>query len=143
MGGLHCPHVASSSTWAQAPCVVKDALILLVVFFFFFWVKAFLSFSERRNRSIVGGEVEACSVGKKAEGELWSCNGPSEESGVPQSLAVRLCLVRESTREMTKEEKVNVSEAGGLTFAVSQSTKSSTAAGFPPSSAPGLSETCR
>lgn len=109
----------------------------------FFLVKVFLSFSERRNRSIVGGEVEACSVGKKAEGKLWSCNGPSEESGVPQSLAVRLCLVRESTREMTKEEKVNVSEARGLPFAVSQSTKSSTAAGFPPSSAPGLSETCR
>lgn len=140
MGGLHCPHVASSNSWAQAPCVVKDALILLVVFFL---VKVFLSFSERRNRSIVGGEVEACSVGKKAEGKLWSCNGPSEESGVPQSLAVRLCLVRESTREMTKEEKVNVSEARGLPFAVSQSTKSSTAAGFPPSSAPGLSETCR
>lgn len=34
MGGLHCPHVASSNSWAQAPCVVKDALILLVVFFF-------------------------------------------------------------------------------------------------------------
>lgn len=110
----------------------------LLLFFFFFWVKAFLSFSERRNRSIVGGEVEACSVGRKAEGELWSCNGPSEESGVPQSLAVRLCLVRESTREMTKEEKVNISEAGGLPFAVSQSTKSSTAAGFPPSYASGL-----
>lgn len=44
MGGLHCPHVASSNAWAQAPCVVKDALILLVVVFFFLG-KSFLELS--------------------------------------------------------------------------------------------------